>query len=74
MSRDGATDAYSLILDAIDRGRYPPGARLVETELAERFGRSLAHVQVLMLQHRRVILLEAVQQCHAAPVIEQPIA
>ena len=38
MSRDGATDAYSLILDAIDRGRYPPGARLVETELAERFG------------------------------------
>ena len=32
MSRDGATDAYSLILDAIDRGRYPPGARLVETE------------------------------------------
>ncbi len=38
MSRDPSPDAYSLILDAIDRGRYPPGARLVETELAERFG------------------------------------
>ena len=38
MTRDHAPDAYSLILDAIDRGRYPPGARLVETELAERFG------------------------------------
>ncbi|MEO1688289.1 MAG: GntR family transcriptional regulator, partial [Pseudomonadota bacterium] len=32
------TDAYAMILDAIDRGRYAPGARLVETELAERFG------------------------------------
>ena len=38
MTRDGAPDAYALILDAIDRGKYPPGARLVETELAERFG------------------------------------
>lgn len=38
MSRDTAPDAYALILDAIDRGHYPPGARLVETELAERFG------------------------------------
>ena len=34
----GPTDAYAMILDAIDRGHYPPGARLVETELAERFG------------------------------------
>ena len=32
------TDAYSLILDAIDVGIYKPGARLVESELAERFG------------------------------------
>jgi DNA-binding GntR family transcriptional regulator len=31
-------DAYSLILDAIDAGLYPPGARMVESELAERFG------------------------------------
>ncbi|MGB0660363.1 MAG: GntR family transcriptional regulator [Mangrovicoccus sp.] len=31
-------DAYSLILDAIDVGIYKPGDRLVESELAERFG------------------------------------
>ena len=31
-------DAYSLILDAIDVGIYRPGDRLVESELAERFG------------------------------------
>lgn len=31
-------DAYDLILDAIDQGIYSPGDRLVEAELAERFG------------------------------------
>jgi DNA-binding GntR family transcriptional regulator len=31
-------DAYSLILEAIDRGDYRPGDRLVESELADRFG------------------------------------
>ncbi len=31
-------DAYDLILDAIDQGIYGPGDRLVEAELAERFG------------------------------------
>lgn len=31
-------DAYTLILDAIDVGVYKPGDRLVESELAERFG------------------------------------
>ena len=31
-------DAYSLILEAIDTGIYRPGDRLVESELAERFG------------------------------------
>ena len=31
-------DAYSLILAAIDSGVYRPGDRLVESELAERFG------------------------------------
>ncbi len=31
-------DAYALILQAIDRGVYKPGDRLVESELAERFG------------------------------------
>lgn len=33
-------DAYDLILDAIDTGVYGPGDRLVESELAERFGMS----------------------------------
>lgn len=36
--RSGNTDAYSMILDAIDTGTYRPGDRLVESELAERFG------------------------------------
>lgn len=31
-------DAYSLILEAIDSGMYKPGDRLVESELADRFG------------------------------------
>ncbi len=31
-------DAYTLILDAIDTGVYRPGDRLVESELADRFG------------------------------------
>jgi len=31
-------DAYGLILEAIDVGIYQPGDRLVESELAERFG------------------------------------
>ena len=31
-------DAYTLVLDAIDEGAYLPGDRLVESELAERFG------------------------------------
>lgn len=31
-------DAYTLILEAIDHGDYKPGDRLVESDLAERFG------------------------------------
>ncbi len=33
----GQTDAYRLIVDAIDAGTYKPGDRLVESELADRF-------------------------------------
>jgi len=36
--RESQKDAYSLILDAIDTGIYKPGSRLVESELADRFG------------------------------------
>jgi len=36
--RQTSLDAYSMILAAIDDGIYRPGDRLVESELAERFG------------------------------------
>ncbi|MDJ0820621.1 MAG: GntR family transcriptional regulator [Paracoccaceae bacterium] len=37
-TRSSQKDAYTLILEAIDNGTYRPGDRLVESELAERFG------------------------------------
>ena len=37
-TREAQKDAYGLILEAIDTGVYRPGDRLVENELAERFG------------------------------------
>ena len=37
-ARNGQRDAYQLILHAIDIGTYKPGDRLVESELADRFG------------------------------------
>jgi len=38
VSKPAQKDAYDLILEAIDTGMYSPGDRLVESELAERFG------------------------------------
>lgn len=38
-------DAYQLLLDAIDQGLFRPGDRLVESELAERFGVSRTPVR-----------------------------
>lgn len=38
-------DAYTLIVEAIDSGVYRPGDRLVESELAERFGVSRTPVR-----------------------------
>lgn len=38
LTKPGQNDAYALILHAIDTGVYGPGDRLVESELAERFG------------------------------------
>ncbi|WP_299149210.1 GntR family transcriptional regulator [uncultured Tateyamaria sp.] len=43
--RSHNTDAYSMILEAIDIGTYRPGDRLVESELAERFGVSRTPVR-----------------------------
>lgn len=46
MSANGDNgDAYTLILDLIDRGEIAPGARLVETELADRLGVSRTPVR-----------------------------
>ena len=36
--KPGQKDAYHLVLDAIDTGVFKPGDRLVESDLAERFG------------------------------------
>ena len=40
-----AKDAYSLILEAIEAGEFKPGDRLVESELADKFGVSRTPVR-----------------------------
>jgi len=51
-------DAYSLILEAIDIGVYRPGDRLVESELADRFGMSRTPIREALQRLETQSLLE----------------
>lgn len=57
-SRHNQNDAYSLILEAIDVGVYKPGDRLVESDLAERFGVSRTPIREALQRLETQSLLE----------------
>ncbi len=57
-SRSTHKDAYSLILEAIDVGVYKPGDRLVESDLAERFGVSRTPIREALQRLETQSLLE----------------
>lgn len=61
LSTDPDRDLHERILDAIDAGAYPPGARLLETELAETFGVSRTPVREALrrLESQGVVTHEA---------------
>lgn len=56
--RQPQTDAYNLILEAIDVGVYKPGDRLVESDLAERFGVSRTPIREALQRLETQSLLE----------------
>ncbi|MEM1352952.1 MAG: GntR family transcriptional regulator [Pseudomonadota bacterium] len=58
MQRLQQTDAYSMILEAIDDGTYRPGDRLVESELADRLGVSRTPIREALQRLETQSLLE----------------
>lgn len=57
-TRQPNKDAYNLILEAIDVGIYKPGDRLVESDLAERFGVSRTPIREALQRLETQSLLE----------------